>query len=65
MYLCACLGQPCCGDDSCVSPACREGHAEERRGGVGGEASAGLGCGGSEGRGSLDGTLEIKHTGAA
>lgn len=61
MYLCACLGQPCCGDDSCVFPACREARVVERRGGVEGEASEGPGCGGSEGRGLLDATLEKTH----
>ncbi len=58
VYLSACPAQPCCGDGSCVFPACRGGHVEGRKGGVEGEASAGPGCGGSEGRGPQDGTLE-------
>lgn len=58
MYLSASLAPPYCGDGSCVFPACREARAEERTGGDEGEASGGLGCGGSEGRGMQDETLE-------
>ena len=50
--------QPCCGDGSCVFPACHGGRAGGRRGGVEGEASAGPGCGGSEGRELPGETLE-------
>lgn len=58
VYLSAYPAQPCCGDDSCVFPACHGGHVGERRAGVEAEASAGPVCGGSEACGLPDGTLE-------
>lgn len=58
VYLSVCLAPSCCGDGSCVFPACRGVRVGVKRGGVEGEVFAGLRCGGSEGHGPPDGTLE-------
>lgn len=58
VYLSVAPARPCCGGDRCVFPACRGGRVGERRAGVVAEASAGPECGGSEGCGLPDGTLE-------